>query len=195
MNPAAVILAAGESRRMGRVKALLPYRGGTILSELIGAFAAVATPVIVVTGYHGEVIGPHAEGCGAQVAHNAHPERGMLSSLQTGLAALPASADAFFFTPVDYPAIQGATIAALAALLRGQPEAMAAIPRMEGRRGHPVLCRREVAARFLALPESGQAKDVIHDLVPRTAYLDCADSGILMDVDDPAAYDRLLATL
>lgn len=195
MKAAAVILAAGESRRMGRVKALLPYRHGTILSELIRAFAETASPVIVVTGYHADAVGGHAEACGAQIAHNAHPERGMLSSLQTGLAALPASADAFFFTPVDYPAIQPATISALAGLLQGHAEALAAIPRLGERRGHPVLCRREVASRFLDLPADGQPKDVVHGLVARTAYLDCADSGILMDVDDPAAYDRLLATL
>ncbi len=195
MNAAAVILAAGESRRMGRVKALLPFRRGTILSELISAFSAAASPVIVVTGYHADSVRPQAAACGAQIAHNADPERGMLSSLQAGLASLPPSADSFFFTPVDYPAIQPATIAALVALLEEQPAALAAIPRLEGRRGHPVLCRREVASRFLALPDSAQPKDVIHGLVPHTAYLDCADSGILMDVDDPAAYDRLLATL
>lgn len=179
---------------MGRVKALLGYRQGTFLSQLLDSFRG-CDPLIVVTGYHAGSVQPHAESCGARTVHNLHPERGMLTSLQTGLRELPSSADAFFFTPVDYPGIQPETVTALAALLEANPEALAAIPRHEGRRGHPVLCRAEVAARFLALPETAQAKDVIHELVPRTVYLDCEDSGILMDVDDPAAYAKLLETL
>jgi molybdenum cofactor cytidylyltransferase len=63
-----------------------------------------------------------------------------------------------------------------------------AIPRFEGRRGHPVCARRELIAEFLALPAEGQAKEVVHRHVDRTRYLDTFDAGVLSDIDDPEAY-------
>jgi molybdenum cofactor cytidylyltransferase len=183
---AGIILAAGESRRMGRPKALLDWHGVTVLEHMAGLLAEVAEPVIVVVGYHaGEI---RARGVRATLVANPNPERGMLSSLQSGLDAVPPEAGAALFTPVDYPAVRPATIRALAAAAGRAP---LAIPVFEGRRGHPVLIARPLMEELLALPPEARASDVIRRHLDRAILVDVDDRGAVEDIDDPAAYDRL----
>ncbi|HXJ44917.1 MAG TPA: NTP transferase domain-containing protein, partial [Bryobacteraceae bacterium] len=86
MSIAAIILSAGESRRMGRAKALLPFRGGTFLSVLAETLGRFADPVIAVFGFDGERVAALAPpGVVATINHNYRD--GMLTSLQTGLRA------------------------------------------------------------------------------------------------------------
>lgn len=187
MNQAAIILAAGASRRMGQPKALLVYEAETFVDRLAGLFARCGAEVVVVLGHHAAAI---RAGMRRKVTFslNTDPDRGMLSSLQCGLMALPDGTESFFFTPVDYPAIAFDTVERLNATLGAS---QLAIPRYQGRRGHPVLCRRELADEFLECRT--RASDVIHAHVGHTAYVDVEDAGILTDVDDPAAYQALLA--
>ncbi len=133
----------------------------------------------------------------AQFVINPAPERGQLSSLQTGLAALPPEAEGVAFIPMDCPAVREETVARLAdAFLARDPQTLLVIPRCKDQhgyhRGHPVFAARAIAAELLALPSDAQARDVIHGHVARTQYVDVDDPGILTDVDDPAAYRRLL---
>jgi molybdenum cofactor cytidylyltransferase len=196
---ASIILAAGASSRMGTPKALLDYRGETFLDRLIRVLGAATDPVIVVLGYHSEQIRAGVRGH-AHFAVNPEPERGQLSSLQTGLAALPTEAEGFAFIPMDCPVVREDTVARLAqAFLARHPETLLVIPRCTDddgyHRGHPVFAARDIAEEILALPPGAQARDVIHGHVPRTQYVDVDDRGILADVDDPAAYRRLLESL
>jgi molybdenum cofactor cytidylyltransferase len=189
---AAVILAAGASRRMGSPKALLEYQGEPFLNRLIRVLGNVCDPVIAVLGYHADVIRAQAIGS-AQFVVNPDPERGQLSSLQTGLAAVPRDVEGFLFTPVDSPAVQESTLDHLAARFRARkPETQFVIPRYQGQRGHPVFADPALLADFLALPLTAQAKDIVHANVPRTEYVDVDDSGILADIDDRAAYEQLV---
>lgn len=193
MNCCGIILAAGASRRMGRAKALLTWEGETFLDRLTGILHTVCRDVIVVLGHSADQIrdGLRRE---ARFVINPDPERGQLSSMQCALQALPAGVDAFLFTPVDYPAISATTVARLRDALDAHPERQIVIPRHEGRRGHPVACRAALAARFLALPVSAKTSDVIHAHVAETLYVDVDDRGILTDIDDPQAYEALLAS-
>jgi len=184
---------------MGSPKALLDYRGETFVERLVRVLASVCNPVIVVLGYHAAVIRPRIESR-ATVAINPAPERGQLSSLQTGLQALPAEAEGFLFTPVDSPAVEIETVERLAAeFQRRDPATLLVIPRIdmgEGvQRGHPIFATRAIANEFLALPVTGKASEVIHRHVPRTIYVDVSDPGILTDIDDPEAYRRLSGAL
>jgi molybdenum cofactor cytidylyltransferase len=189
---AAVILAAGASRRMGSPKALLQYQGEAFLNRLIRVLGAVCDPVITVLGYHAEPIRAQAI-VGAQFVVNPDPDRGQLSSLQTGLAAVPGDVEGFLFTPVDSPAIQENTLQQLVARFRNRmPETRFVIPRYEGQRGHPVFASPSLLKEFLALPLTAQAKDIVHAYVPHTEYVDVTDPGILADIDDRAAYEQLL---
>jgi molybdenum cofactor cytidylyltransferase len=189
---ASIILAAGASRRMGRPKALLTYQGETFLDRLIRVLGMVSDPVIVVLGHQAAEIRAQVRGP-AQFTINSDPERGQLSSLQTGLAQLPPGIDGFLFMPMDCPAVREDTVALLAeAFARRDAATLLVIPRHDGRRGHPVLAARALAEEFLALPSAAKASDVVHRYVDRTEYLDVDDSGILTDVDDPEAYRRLM---
>ena len=187
---AGIILAAGASSRMGSPKALLEYRGETFIQRLVRVLSAVCDPVIVVLGYHADALRPAVSN--ATIVVNPAPERGQLSSLQTGLAALPSSADGFLFTPVDSPAVETTTVERLAAAFHHRdPATQLVIPCYQGKRGHPVFATRAIAIELSALPLTAQARDVIHGHVPDTLYIDVDDPGILTDIDDREAYRRL----
>jgi molybdenum cofactor cytidylyltransferase len=192
VKPAAIILAAGESRRMGRAKALLPFRDGTFLSVLAGTLARDCSPVVAVFGFNGEAVAESApEGVVAVI--NRDYRLGMLSSLRTGLRALPdraasSAGQRVLFTPVDHPAVARATLEKLIAA-----DADIAIPRIGGQRGHPVLLSAGIAREFLAEPDNSKVRDVIDRHTNRIRYIDVDDPGIRDDVDDPALYEALLA--
>jgi len=171
---------------MGRPKALLDWRGATVIEHMIGLIGAVADPVIVVLGCHSEAI--RELGVEATLVVNPDPERGMLSSLQCGLRAVPPQADAVLFTPADYPAVDAGTIRALA---DGASSAPLAIPVFESRRGHPVLITRPLVAEILALPEHARPSDVIHSYLDRAMMIQVQDRGVVEDIDDPETYERL----
>jgi molybdenum cofactor cytidylyltransferase len=184
---AGIILAAGESRRMGRPKALLPFRGGTFLSVLADTFGRFCDPVVAVFGFDAENVKLSApEGILSVV--NPDYRQGMLTSLQAGLRACGDEVDAVLFTLVDHPAVRPETISILL-----QTDAPIAIPRTQGRRGHPVLMRREIAAQYLAEPVSAKVRDLIDRHADLIHYVDVDDPGICDDVDDPALYAALLA--
>jgi molybdenum cofactor cytidylyltransferase len=187
VSSAGLILAAGESRRMGSPKALLMYRGATFLDRLAGLLAVRCRPVLVVLGAAADQIRAGAA-CSATFVLNADYARGQTSSMQCGLRAVPADAEGVLFTLVDHPAVAAQTIDAL---LSGPP-ALLRVPRYRGRRGHPVWFSRELIAEFLRLPEGGSARDVVGSHAAETKFLDLDDPGIAGDIDDPEAYRNLV---
>jgi molybdenum cofactor cytidylyltransferase len=190
-KPAGIILAAGASRRMGAVKALVRFQGESLVDRAILAMGAAATPVIVVLGHHAEAIREGAlRGGEAMWVVNSEPERGQLSSLQCGLRAVPAEAPAAIFTPVDYPAVQPDTIRRIAGALGDG--ALLSVPRCQGRRGHPVGIGRALFGEFLALPAGGRASDVVARHQSEIRYVDVDDAGILDDADDAEALRGLI---
>jgi molybdenum cofactor cytidylyltransferase len=191
VNPAAIILAAGESRRMGRPKAFLPFRGGTFLSNIAATLGQRCSPVIAVFGFDAARSMQTARALGLpglKAVENPDYPLGMLTSLQAGLRVVPNEADAVFFTLVDHPAISLSTVDALM-----RSEAIIAIPRFENTRGHPVLIRRAIFQEFLEEPTVSKVRDVIDRHAAEIAYIEVGDPGISDDVDDPARYEKLLA--
>jgi molybdenum cofactor cytidylyltransferase len=186
VSVAAIILAAGESRRMGFPKAMLRYREETFLDTLIGLFAPHCSPLIVVLGAHADRIRESTLRAASFVV-NPDYQRGMTTSLQCGLHALPAQVDSVLLTLVDHPAVSTATIKSLLAV----PAPLLRVPRHGGQRGHPIWFSRELIPEFLAIPETGAARDVVRAHAADTQFLDLDDPGILADIDDPVAYGRL----
>lgn len=187
---AGLILAAGESRRMGSPKALLLYEGETFLDRLIRLFSLHCSPVIAVLGAHRDRVRTGIQRAAeALLVENPDFLQGQLSSMQCGLRAVPAQADGVLFTLVDHPAVRPETLAALAG---AHGPARLRIPRYGSRRGHPMWFSKSLIAEFLALPATASAREVVTSHADGIAYIPVDDAGILADVDDPAAYAALL---
>jgi len=194
---AGLVLAAGESSRMGRDKALLVYRGRTFLETIIAKLREGGIDrVAVVLGHHAPVIRQALNLSEVEVVTNRDYLRGQTSSLQVGLVALaglPAEAetlDAIVLCLVDHPAFEPATVSALVAAFACRRAAVV-VPTHLGRRGHPVLIARPLFEPLLALSLRQGANSVIGAWGDRTELLEVADPGILVDVDDPETYSRL----
>lgn len=177
---------------MGRPKALLPFRGGTFLSVLAETFRPFCDSVVAVFGFDAENA-KLAAPPGVRVAVNPDYRDGMLTSLQAGIREIGLWAsgegpDAVLFTLVDHPAVKPETIASLLKI-----NAPIAIPRYQGRRGHPVLMRREIAIGYLTEPVTAKVRDLIDRNAQIISYVEVDDPGICDDVDDPAVYAALLA--
>jgi len=109
---------------------------------------------------------------------------------------IPETAEGVLFTLVDHPHLQPSTIAELLQPTTDnrQPITAISIPRFHGRRGHPMFFTAELIPEFLALSPDSQAKEVVNRRPGSIRYVDVHDPGILDDVDDPAAYSRLIET-
>jgi molybdenum cofactor cytidylyltransferase len=184
---AAIILAAGESRRMGSPKALLPYRGGTFVSVLAGKLSETCAPLYAVFGYGAQDLMPYAPASVIAV-ENPDYRYGMLTSLQAGLRAIPDLPERVLFTLVDHPAVETNTIRVLL-----QSDAGLTIPRYAGKRGHPVIISREIAREILAEPVTSKLNYVIDRHAAEIHYVDVNDPGVRDDIDDPQLYEELLA--
>src|SRR5947209_9446933 len=192
---AGLILSGGASSRMGTPKALLRIGAETFIDRLIGLFSQSCNPVIVVLGHDAEAVRSGMESrVPVMLAVNPQPERGMLSSLQCGLLQLPRNTGAVLFSPVDYPSVQAATVARIAAAFRGC-DCDVALPAYLGKKGHPVCVTRRVVESILSLPASGQARDAIRSYRERTVLVDVDDPGIATDIDTPQAYHALVCVL
>ena len=191
---AGLILAAGESRRMGKPKALLEIGGETFLDRLIRVMGESCSPVIVVLGHEAQRIRSALNQAGtAAFVPNQDYGRGQLSSLQCGLAAVPSEAEGVLFTLVDRPFVEPSTIARIRERFQERvPPEVLVVPRVGLRHGHPVCLARELIPEFLSLPPEAQARDVIHRHAGETAYVDVEDTGTLADVNDPEDYQRLV---
>ncbi len=185
MKPAGVILAAGASARMGRPKALLTLGGVTFVERAIRLLEPLCGPLVVVVGYHREeILASLAGRGGVRVAVNEDPARGMLSSLQCGLAAAGQCEGGAMFTVVDCPAVRAETARAVLAAFRGRGVAVA-VPVYGGRRGHPVCVSVEVARELGAAQEGEQARDVIARRRTAESVVDVDDAGVVTDADEP----------
>jgi molybdenum cofactor cytidylyltransferase len=177
---------------MGSPKALLDCRGTTFIDRLVSTFSAHCTPIVAVLGSHADAIQDTLRASRpVQAVINPHPERGMISSLQTGLAAIPDSCKSVFFHPCDIPEIDSSTLDALLGALASAPSTtLAAIPAFDGRRGHPVLIRSEWIPAFLALPMDATAKSLLDSAHGSIVEVPVKDPAIRRDYDTPEDYAR-----
>jgi molybdenum cofactor cytidylyltransferase len=176
---------------MGEPKALLDCHGETFLDRIIGTFAACCDPVIVVLGHQAAGIrGRLARQGQAVFAVNPSPDLGMLSSLQAGLAAVPSDARSVFFHPCDMPLVQIETLRLLlAALSNAAPEILAAVPTLEGKRGHPVLIRSTWIPDFLALSRGATVRTLLDAFPASVVEAPVQDPGVRRDFDTRDEYE------
>jgi len=188
-----ILLAAGASSRMGRPKALLDFDGKTTLQLALEAVRGFAKPIVVLGTNHPEIRAKVALGH-VRVMLNLDVDSGQTASLKAALAILPQDVDAFLFMPVDFPLVTAADVGRLVDASRAEPDPAKSIfiPSHDMKRGHPVLCRRELAAEFLALAPGGSAREVVDRVPSRVAYVLYPEAYVLMDMDTPEDYVRCL---
>jgi len=190
----AILLAAGESRRMGRPKLVLPWGGTTVLGQVVATFAAAGIEdILVVTGGARreveQLVAQLSNQYPVRTVYNPEHARGeMLSSIQTGLANLSASADAALIGLGDQPQVRAITIKSICAAYI-QTEAPLVFPSFENRRGHPWLASRTFWAEILGLPQTTNPRQFINGYTGRIEYVQ-ADATILQDLDTPEDYNR-----
>jgi molybdenum cofactor cytidylyltransferase len=190
---AGVILAAGASSRMGRDKALLPWRGGTFLSAAIEALQPETELVIVVAGQNTPKLESILYAHAAFLVVNQRPELGQLSSLQRGLEeVLNRGRDAAVVTLVDRPAPGAETIAQLKKVfLACNEDVWAVVPEYQGKHGHPIVIGREMIEAFLRAAATSSARDVEHAHQDHIRYVRVDDPLVVLNVNTEEDYEKL----
>jgi molybdenum cofactor cytidylyltransferase len=189
---AALVLAAGSSRRMaGSNKLLQPVAGVPMVRRAANAaLASRCAGVIVVTGFAADAVRQSLAGLDLAFAHNAAHETGMASSLRAGLQALPADTDAVVVVLGDMPCIDAGHIDRLVAAFdprRGN----IVVPMKDGRRGNPILWPRAFFAEMQQVQGDVGARELLQRHADRIDSVACDDEAIFADVDTPAALESL----
>ena len=191
---AAIILAAGESSRMGSPKARLPFPEAdgtetTFLDHLLRVFGeSQAEPVVVVLGHDADNLAHDFQFGSARVVINRDYRDGMLSSIQAGVRALDNDdVRGALVCPVDHPDIDPVVVDTLIRRFEDSSSAVA-IPVHEGRRGHPVLFSSDVFPELIAAPKEVGARQVVWDHQEDLLEVEVSDRGVTVDIDTPSDY-------
>jgi molybdenum cofactor cytidylyltransferase len=189
----AVVLAAGLSSRMGQSKPLLRWGEKTIIENLIGRLNPLPlSDLVVVTGHRADEVEPLVIHAGARPLRNPDYAQGeMLSSVQLGLAALPAHISAALIILADQPQLSPKLVLRLmAAYAEGAGRIVA--PSYQGQRGHPVLIDRRFWGEIASLGPGQAPRHVLEAYPDEVALIPWQDSSLLYDLDTPEDYQAAL---
>lgn len=187
---AGIVLAAGESKRLGQPKALLDWKGKPFVRQVAQtALTAGLKPVVLVTGADAEKVEAAMNGLEVQIIRNFIWYEGQSSSVKAGLKALPRNIASALFMVVDQPQLPFALIEALIAEHAGSLAPIIA-PMVEDHRTNPVLFDRSTFADFAALEGDVGGRAIFSRYQVR--WLPWLDSSLAIDVDTPEDYRRLL---
>ena len=186
----AIVLSAGESKRMGRPKPLLPFEETTFLGHILsvlGASDIAATTVVL--GAEADTIRSSVGLSGVQVVINADYEKGQLSSLIVAMNALPAEVEAILLCLVDHPFITVELVNRIVGkfMETGGP---IIVPVCDGERGHPTLFGRSLFTELLIAPEDQGARYVLYSNENKVVELDTSEPRCLFGIDTPEDYAR-----
>jgi molybdenum cofactor cytidylyltransferase len=193
----AILPAAGASRRMGRPKLLLPFNGGPLVAGVVNALLGGGVEeIVLVTAPEDEDLRGWARRSGIASAVNPDPGRGMLSSIQEGIAALGGAAElarrgaTLLVSPADLPNLQAKTVIELLRRMR-ESGAPLAEPVFHGKRGHPL----GVAPRLIPEIETLDLAIGLRQLRDRheaeLLEVPVEDAGVVQDVDTPEDYEQI----
>ncbi len=179
---------------MGQLKALLPWRGTTLMaSQLTELRSAGLDPIVAVLGHRADDLRRIAEGGGARIVLNRRYREGKSTSIVAGVAAVPNDAEAALIVAVDQPCRADV----LTALIRAHDAAKAGIvlPSIHHRRGHPTLFDRSLFPDLLAISEERFGlREVMERHAADIHYVEVEDEIVRANLNSPdhyqAAYER-----
>jgi molybdenum cofactor cytidylyltransferase len=188
---AAMILSAGASSRMGRPKALLPYREGTFLEHLIEVTRHPRISVTrVVLGAGAEVIRAIAKLEASVVVLNPDWEQGQLSSICAGIHSLEGiETDGIVLCPVDHPLVSARLVSELIERFYEVRKSIV-VPTYKGRRGHPAIFSSEMFGELLAAPADKGARAVVWTHSGDVLEVPTDEEGVVLNINDPDMLSR-----
>jgi molybdenum cofactor cytidylyltransferase len=193
MNPrvSAVILAAGTSSRMGRPKQLLALGDRTVLEQTLAHVQAAALhEIVLVLGAGAEAIRRQLPSQELKIVVNQAYQHGIAGSLRAGLLAVDAQSDAALIILGDQPFIRSRTMDRIVEEYH-HSRAKIVIPLHQGKRGNPVLLDRSVFSEVMALEGDVGSRAIFANHPDEIVKVEVEDAGILLDLDEPADYQRL----
>ncbi|MCB2156161.1 nucleotidyltransferase family protein [bacterium] len=188
---AAIVLAAGHSKRMGRPKPFLPYQGTTFIAAILGKLrdAGFSSLIVVANPAHSEQFdaNPLSD---VRLVYNPNVDAGMLSSLQQGVRQVDSSASHAVFCLVDMPEIQAETLRSVFLACRENPKHLI-VATFDGRWAHPVGIPRELFDALLSYNGPNGPRGFIETHLSRVVEVDQTDPATRVDVDTPAEFEAL----
>ena len=186
----AIILAAGESKRMGEPKMLMPWGKSTILQTVISTYqAAGLNDILVVTGGARQQVESLIGRTVQTIFNDAYDKGEMLSSIQVGLKAKMREASAALICLGDQPQVTERTVRSLCeAYLKNK--SMLVVPSYEKQRGHPWLVARPLWEELLELKSPHTPRDFLKKHARKIHYVNVSTPGILEDIDTPEDYAK-----
>ncbi len=191
----AIVLAAGRSRRMGTQKLLLPYAGRTVIHHIVEQVAA-ASPrrLIVVVANDRAAIEQALAGTPALIVVNPDSDGDMLSSVRTGLLALPDDGQGILVVLGDQPSIRTEVIVTVAIAFEFSGRGIV-VPAYRGQRGHPILFSARYRQELLTQFDSTGLRGLLEAHPDDVHEVAISDPSILSDMDVPEDYQRELKRL
>jgi len=185
----AILLAAGRSERMGAPKPLLPLQGRPAVVRCLESLrdSGIAEIVLVVNPEGGDIV-TAAKDIPARVAVNERPGSDMAASVRAGLAVVDRDATGVLICLCDHPLVRPETIEAMVSLHARRPDAII-IPAYRGRKGHPTLFPRLILEGLGTHPT---LRDIISHHRAKLSLLDVEDDGVILDMDTPEDYRKIL---
>jgi len=188
----AVVLAAGEARRFGCPKLLMPFGDSTILGSVVQPLVSIGvTPVVVVGGLDAAAISESLSSQPVRIVCNPNPAGGMVSSIRVGVEALTTSLDCFLVALGDQPRIRAEGVSHLIAEQIKSGKGIA-IPTYEGRRGHPVVFDISYRREILVLTDQQTLRDLIDAHRDDVVEVDCDADAYVSDIDTREEYEHEL---
>lgn len=186
---AALVLAAGQSRRMGAVNKLLAEIDGApmVTHAADAVLATEARPVIVVTGHEPEKLTGALTGRDVTFVHNPDYAEGLSTSLRRGLAALPGDIDGVVICLGDMPNVTPSHLNQLIDAFDPPAGRSICVPTFGGKRGNPVLWGRQYFKEILEVAGDVGARHLIGTYGDQVHEVPVSDSGVLLDLDTPQA--------
>jgi len=184
----AVILAAGESRRMGRPKLLLRIKGKRMIEWVVDSFNGVVDELVVVLGHDPESLIPTLEELGTRWVVNENYQEGMVSSFKKGLERLK-NCDAVFLALGDQPLVDRDFLMKAVDAWKGGAKIVS--PVYKGKKGHPVLFDQSLFDEILSLQEHEMIRDVIHRHGDKHHLVEAGEWAVT-DLDTPESFRKFM---